>query len=653
MMKKLFTGKRAGVISALLLSLVVLFGVQTKVSAQEIVPTSGMPQNQLAEGCGIAEHSPQPKIEVDFWNNSIIMKNWFLSPSVDLYIDQVFIESGYLIRGIFSSLQSTRINTGDVITLQSDTYSTTYIVGVLKTTSYDRDSRVLTGIASPGELVVTLPGNPEKNIILQVGQSGVWTFTIPDEISIGSGTRIKLTQFDRKGNSLTNQYLIGYPSFTFYKGEGVIGSSNWPPLTSIMVKVNDQVLDTVLTDGYGSITYSAHYDFVIGDVIRLSGSGYSIDHTIGQLSVDTIDVANNFIAGKALPGSLHVSDRPLYAGMDVEVDANGNWQAYFTESNPWEEDVSGYLQQCQPQHGCQHLWWNNPQHLIAVDSASDQVEANRWEPYSDLQITIASQTWNVISDYSGNAKINTGTYDIIGGDLVTITDGVRTKNYIVTNMTISNVDPINRLVEGTADPNTSVLIYKSNSHNDPWETVTVDSTGNWQFVFRDDIFPDTTVFVKQTDSAGNMTQIVWKYGSPTIWAYPNDNIVIGRNWTANLPVTLTIESQTWTQTPDANGLVEFDLGSFNLEPNQVLEMSNSVQSQSYQTREIYITSIKAFTSVVSGFVNSNSVIVKACAPLYYGCFFRTANTDGNGNWQADFKPDLRFNSEYYAHSLSV
>ncbi|MGI6259881.1 MAG: hypothetical protein ACOYKC_08500, partial [Anaerolineaceae bacterium] len=76
MMKKLFTGKLARVIFALLLSLIILFGVQTKVSAQEIVPTSGIPQNQLAEGCGIAEHSPQPRITAHLEDDSINLDNW-------------------------------------------------------------------------------------------------------------------------------------------------------------------------------------------------------------------------------------------------------------------------------------------------------------------------------------------------------------------------------------------------------------------------------------------------------------------------------------------------------------------------------------------------------------------------------------------------
>jgi len=647
MMKKLFTGKRAGVIFALLLGLIVLFGVHSKVSAQEIVPTSGMPQNQLAEGCGIAEHSPQPRITAHLEDDSINLDNWFFSPSVDLYINHTFIESRVLIGGrSYFSLTST-INSGDVITFQSGTYSTTYTVGILEATSFDKDSRILSGIALPGELVVTYRGNQQTKIVLQVDQSGVWSLTIPEDVTVSSGTLAMLQQFDQKGNSVTSDYLLGEPYMNITQGRNGVEGYGFPAFTPITVEVNGQVLDIGMTDEMGNYFHTVNHNFVIGDVVRLSAGGYSADQTITLLSVDTIDVANNFVAGKALPGYLHVSDRPHFFGIGVEVDENGDWEAHFTESDPWTDDVSGFIEQCQPPRGCQKLSWYNRQYLIAVDPASDHVEANHWEPYSDLQVTIASQTWNVITDYSGYAKINTGAYDIIGGDLVTITDGVRTKAYTVTNLIISNVDPVNRSLEGTADPNTSILIYKTNNRNDPWETVTVDNTGNWQFVFNDEIFPDTEVFVKQTDGVGNMTQIVWKFGSPTIWAYPKDNKVVGRNWTANLPVTLTIEGQTWTQTPDARGQVEFKLGSFSLEPNQVLEMSNSLQNQSYQIKDLYITSIKAYDSLVFGFADGGSVNIKACAPIYYGCFMRTANTDADGNWQVGFKPDLQLNYRYF------
>lgn len=647
MMKKLFTGKRAGILFALLLSLIILFGVQTKVSAQEIVPTSGMPQNQLAEGCGIAEHSPQPRITAFLEDDSILLYNWFFSPSVDLYINYTFIESRILAsgRGYFS-LTST-INPGDVITFQSGTYSTSYTVGVLEATSYDKDSRVLTGIALPGELVAIFWGTQQTKIIIQVDQSGAWSLTIPEEVELYSGKSAGLQQFDRNGNSTTNSYLLGEPYMDITQGKNSVVGYGFPAFTPITVEVNNQVLGTGLTDERGSYYHILNHVFVIGDVVRLSAGGYSADHTIGQLSVDIIDVANNIVAGKALPGTVYVSDIPLYPGMTVEVDANGNWQAHFTESLPWTDDVSGDIRQCQPQHGCQRLSWYNRQYLIVVDPASDHVEANRWEPYSDLQITIASQTWYVTTDYSGYAEIDSGAYDIITGDLVTITDGVVTKSHTVRNLTINNIEPVNRLIEGTADPSTDVLICKSNATNQRWNTVTVDDSGNWQFVFEEEVFSDSDIFVKQTDGEGQATQIVWEFEAPTIWAYPKENKVVGRNWIANLPVTLTIEGQTWTQTPNRDGYVEFALGNFNLEPNQLLEMSNSEQSQTYQTRDLYITSIIRWDSSVSGFADSSSVFVKACARMYYGCFFRNPDTDADGNWQANFKPDLNFYSEYY------
>ncbi len=115
------------------------------------------------------------------------------------------------------------------------------------------------------------------------------------------GTLALLQQFDQNGHSVTSDYLLGDPYMNVFQGINSVEGFFFPAFTSITVEVNGQVLDIGMTDEMGNYFHTVNHNFVIGDVVRLSAGAYSADQTITLLSVDTIDVANNFVAGKALP----------------------------------------------------------------------------------------------------------------------------------------------------------------------------------------------------------------------------------------------------------------------------------------------------------------------------------------------------------------
>lgn len=626
---------------------VFLIGTRTNAFAQDIPIDALIQQNQSTEVCGAHNHSPQPQIVVNLRDNHIILRNWFFTPTIDLYINQGFIGTRYVSQGGAGFSPTSQILPGDMITLSSGGLSISYTVGVLSVASYDETTRVLRGTAEPGVVILTITESPEGTFSVMVGADKQWAFALPNEIDIVYYNTVLLDQYDQNGNTTSNRYRIGNPIFTIFHGENRISGSFWQKFTQITVQVNQQVLGTALTNGEGYFNFYAEQNFVAGDVVRLSGGGQSIDYTVKHLSVDSIDLGNNFVAGKASPGSLLVSDRALFYGMVVTVDPNGDWQADFSESPPWTNEVNGYIQQCQPAGHCEHLPWFNPLYRMIVDPELNQVEAFRWQPNSNLLLTIGSRTFSAMTDITGYARFETGSEDITFGSLVQLTDGTTTKTHTVKTLAITNTNPVSRLITGNAAPGTKVLIRKSSPYNDPWKEVSVNAAGNWELIFSDEIYPETIIYVKQTDADVHATQVIWKLENASIWAYPKQNKVLGRNWIPGSSVRLAIGNRTWTNTVDSSGLVEFLLEDFYLQPNQQISMTNSIQNQSYQIRDLSISSAKQYVSLLSGRADSNPVAVKACAPIYYGCFFRTVSTNPSGDWQADFSGDLVFNPEYY------
>lgn len=638
--------KKIALSIAFILCFVMLAGILSKASTQNINQTIVLQENQPCETCGVIDYSAHPQISVDLFSNYIFVSNWFSTQTVDLYINETFIEKINLRNGEAGITPDERIAFGDHIRFQNEDESVSFIVTTLLVTSYDPETRLVSGSAMPGELAISVDGAPEAEYSIIVDQTGNWSLTIPEDIYLYENSGVYLTQYNDFGNTISNSYRFFGPKLSIYYGDKRISGTFWTSFSTITVEVNDILVGTTSTTHTGEFSTALTQDLLPGDMLRIGDGTQAVDFQMIPLSVNTIDLSNNFISGSASPGTLYVYARN-YGYRTVEVDSNGNWQADYSDSDPWSEDVSGEITQCLPQNACQKFAWFNPQYLMIVNPGSDYVESIKWKPNTSLQITIGSQTWSAVTDHAGYAKIETDSYNITAGDTVTITDGTTTKSHTVNNLTITSLDAQNRFVTGTADAGITVEIGKSAPSTIVWEQLLVDNAGNWEFVFENEIFPDDEVYVRLKDNEGHETRVVWKLGSTTIWAFPYVNQVEGRNWSPYHPVTLTIDEYTMTRNADQNGFVRFHLRNFDLAPGQVITLTDGTYSQSYTVHDLTVTSVLQNQSMVNGHADDASVIVKACGRIFDGCFFRTATTDPSGNWQADFSGDIVFKEEYH------
>lgn len=638
--------KKVALTIAFILCLGMLVGVFSKASAQDDTQSTVLQENQPCETCGVIDYSHHPCISVDLYSNLLYIRNWFSSPTVELYVNETFIEKLHLLKGTSATVPDERIAFGDHIRFQNGDENVSFIVTTLLVTSYDPVTRLVSGSTMPGELAISVDGSPEAEYSIIVDQTGNWSLTIPEDIYLYENSGVYLTQYDDFGNTISNSYRFFGPKLSIYYGDNSISGNFWTSFSTVTVEVNDILVGTTTTDNTGRFFIALTQDLFPGDMLKIGDGTQTVDFQMIPLSVNTIDLSNNFISGSASPGTLYVYTRN-YGYRTVEVDSNGNWQADYSDSDPWTEDVSGEITQCLPQNACQKFAWFNPQYLMIVNPGSDYVESIKWKPNTSLQITIGSQTWSAVTDHAGYAKIETDSYNITAGDIVTITDGATTRSHTVNNLTISSLDAQNRIVTGTADAGVTIEIGKLLPSSIKWEQVIVDNTGNWEFVFEHEVFPDDEVYARSIDSEGHETRIVWKFGSTAIWAFPHVNQVEGRNWSPYYPVTLTIDEYTMTRNADQKGFVRFHLRNFDLAPGQVINLTDGTYSQSYTVRDFTVTSVLQNQSVVNGHADDASVIAKACGRIFVGCFFRTATTDPSGNWQADFSEDMVFKEEYH------
>ncbi len=242
-----------------------------------------------------------------------------------------------------------------------------------------------------------------------------------------------------------------------------------------------------------------------------------------------------------------------------------------------------------------------------------------------------------------------GTYDLKPDDLVTIGDGVMTKQLTVTNVAVTGVDVSADIVNGTATPGSTVTIYVcsdtgcGNELEEP-----TDSDGNWSANYQGivDIKPGTTGEAFQTTDDGDRTMFGWY--TPYIDASLNSNWVHGQNWPEGTPLTMTIDDPSngpgddytatsiWGNFQGNDPVANFDLDDFRLKPGDIITISGNGISQSLTLQSLKVTDVNVVNDTVSGTGVSGHEL-RICANVPNNCVNRYATVGEDGNWSVDFQ----------------
>jgi hypothetical protein len=252
---------------------------------------------------------------------------------------------------------------------------------------------------------------------------------------------------------------------------------------------------------------------------------------------------------------------------------------------------------------------------------------------------------------------------------VSVADGTTTKSTVLTGITVTEVDPVNDTVSGTAAPGSEVRVeaYADDGHE---RVVTADSEGDWQADFSEaagsepqqqeyDFVAGSEGNASQEDADGDQTQVDWAVADPRFAIDPVQDAIWGGEWAASAIVTVTVEDPGTGMSPDiraetnSNAEGEFDFDAedleFDLKPGQTMTVTDGTTTKITTITGVTVTEVNPAADTVSGEASPGSEVrVEVDAG---GGFQRTETADSEGDWQADFSAAAGPEPEQQAYDI--
>jgi hypothetical protein len=306
-------------------------------------------------------------------------------------------------------------------------------------------------------------------------------------------------------------------------------------------------------------------------------------------------------------------------------------------------------------------------HVIAIPQ-DDHITGLNWREAVDIDlhvdgIHIDTQTAQFLSEKDlYGVEFRLGDYDppidLQPGMLVELTaSNGDYAGHVVRNHTLDVVDEVNNVVEGTADPGTTVSVRIMEPD---WVEVfaTADGSGIWSFDFDVldppfDITPDMFISVIQQDDTDSDHTVVYvgdePGDGPFITVQPDHRWVQGHNWPADVDITLIIDLD---DDPDngveyqvtqgfGEGEVWFGLGELEwLAPGYFVSMSDGTTTKTIWIEELYFEAIDEAMDTATGRCPGcpNETLVGVGIETEMGGYWMEALVI-DGTWTADFSAE--------------
>jgi hypothetical protein len=475
------------------------------------------------------------------------------------------------------------------------------------------------------------------------------------------------------------------PEFTASLDMNWVNGDHWMPDNNVEINVfefegGSQVGVPVVwnTDNYGHFNanlWNEGFDLQPGYYITVNdnSSGLSKSLTLANLSIDYFDPDNDVAGGTAPPDtriSVDFNNDQESIQFDLFSDSNGNWEADFgVHDFDLQPDSGGSVRildedgdatqveviSCNPTFRINpDLWevevWEWPLD-VAVTLNIDDPSNGPGVDYTDTQYAFVPE-WDPNSTYIRFDFRD--VFDALPGFIVTLSDGSITKEHIVTNHTVTSVDPSNDQVTGTAEPGSELVAEICVESGCTAVDVTTDQNGDWIAGFTGlyDIVPGTDGAVHQFDEDGDGTGIHWNVPNPTIQVRANDDRVEGQEWPEGATVAVDVDNPITPQNPDQTGTAtvsvapwdpnqtyfELDFGEMiDIQPGFVVTATDGTSTKDHIVTNMAITDFDLDAEIVYGVATPN-VQIDAWVCDDNGCYNNNEiPVDNAGNWSANFQ----------------
>jgi hypothetical protein len=178
-------------------------------------------------------------------------------------------------------------------------------------------------------------------------------------------------------------------------------------------------------------------------------------------------------------------------------------------------------------------------------------------PDVSMTTEVGVAPWNP-SETLGEFHLN-GAFTIEPGMTLTVSGASFTKELLVSNLTITGVDPAADFITGGSELNQPMWMYFDNAVGDCCREFTADGNGIWSVDYSQpgsngepaqDIGPGSSGTVNARDDDGDNTSLSWRVPNPTFGVRANTDQVEGWEWTLGSTITVTVDDPGTTEDPD-------------------------------------------------------------------------------------------------------
>ncbi|MEA2057669.1 MAG: hypothetical protein U9O63_03030, partial [Actinomycetota bacterium] len=428
--------------------------------------------------------------------------------------------------------------------------------------SVDTDADTVAGMAPVGTALTVKTFSPEScDTIATADQDGNWKADFAGLVSeggqpcdLGPGWHGSAEWYDATDNDHT---LMGWgvedaptPTFTVETPFDVWSSSDaWVEGDTITLAIGGYT-DTTTVERWGPEPWEIGFNFhteggteiIAGDTVTITATTAGTVKTLDvvAVTVTAVDEVGDTVSGTAPADSrVEVNGGNEFGGAHRSVQANGSgvWTADF--STPGVEDheqdaldiapgVGGSAEVYDDDQDSTHRGWRVASPWIGVDVTHDELWANDWPLGETLHYTIEDPDTATSPDKSGDMLVVTGGggqteagdrmfdgFDIHAGQVLTVWSGTMSKELLISNLEVTDVDPDTDTMFGTADPGAEVCASTFNAQF----CVNTDQNGDWIADFSTvggNVRPGDHNSASQEDDDGDQTHFSW--GVPP-WIY--------------------------------------------------------------------------------------------------------------------------------------
>jgi basic membrane protein A and related proteins len=570
------------------------------------------------------------------------------------------------------------IKPGDLVTVTDGLNSRQHTVTELAVLGADPGSDTVWGTAS-ADAQVTVDlwfWNDNYRVVTADSVTGEWAadFSVPgpeegQEVEdLVPGRRGAANECDEDGDATVVPWSIPNPHFRVNAASDAIWGHDWPAEQTLTITIDDGEEHHVFyadVDKWGDfdLPLEGAFDLQEGHTVTVTDGTTTKTHVVAMLQVTEVNLADASIDPNTVKGTtdapagshieVHVWIHDEWRMRHVEVQPDGSWVADFGEAVGDEEEwqqpcelvrgVSGVVEYHDDDGDVTHVDWDVPNPHFNVNPESNSIWGHDWPPNAGVNVFVGDTDDPdvdvvVPTDEWGNFSLDDlGGYDIVPGDVVTVTDGETSKVHVVTELRDIEVDVTADVVSGWAAPHSELDVWINDG---PGYWIQADGSGYWEADFSGeyDIGPGTEGAANQGDEDGDSTFISWRVANPVIRVNPIDDIVWGHEWPPNAGVNVFVGDP---ENPDLDEVVETDeWGNFwftdfdyDIEPGDLVTVTDGETSKTHTVVNLAVLGVDPDTDTVWGTGEPGAEIRVGVHDTGRD---RGVTVEPDGTWTADF-----------------